>query len=310
MKALLIGLWVLLLCSALTIGAVTTQARTPDGLPSPFESPAATGQERTSFKAAGFQAPTGAGIIYLPLISRAAVPGISGRVTYQGAPAMGVDLSLRFYNGSAFSTAATIATDLDGRYVFHDPSGLLAGQRYYVRFGPNDQNCQSPFGWCGPGYLSLWHGPLITSYAAGNAAAGGDFDIANVSLLSPAAGPPVSVSLPVQFTWLPRGFGNEGYRWMLYDPSSTTSSWTSGDLGDVGAYTLSALPGGVIPGKVYRWYVAVYTGPDSYGTSYFYREVIFPQTAAAKTQGERLQPIGMEREERSGVPQVREKPQP
>ena len=61
---------------------------------------------------------------------------------------------------------------------------------YYVRYGPNDTDDR---------YLWNWYGPDITSYTAASGVAGGDFDIADVELLSPDPG--ATVTLPETFTW-------------------------------------------------------------------------------------------------------------
>jgi hypothetical protein len=219
-------------------------------------------------------------LTFLPVVLRSASQGVHGGiygwVSYYGTPPASVPLALRFYNGTAWSTAATTTSSGDtGYYMFINVPTLQSGQRYYVRFGPNITDSQ---------YLASWHGPLITSHAAENSQAGGDFDIANVFLDSPGSGS--LVSLPAQFLWLRRELGSESYRWVLWDcpPSGTgTSLWTSSDLGDVDNFTLDALPTGYTADEVYCWYVQVYAGPDSYGTSFYYREVTFQQGSATRS---------------------------
>jgi hypothetical protein len=233
---------------------------------------------------------------YQEVTFQAGAGAIYGWVTYQGLAAPGIALDLRFYNGTAWSTAATASTDATGKYLFEGIPALSAGQKYYVRYGPNTSNSS---------YLYAWYGPDIVSYPGGSLVAGGDFDIANVALLSPAAG--ATVSFPATFTWQRRQLGGEGYRWLLFDPASS-DGWTSGDLGDVGEYTLNGLPQGAVTGKVYGWYVEVYASPDSYGTSYFYREVTFSPVAATKPEGNLPDQVGTEREERPGSVPVRESP--
>jgi hypothetical protein len=298
-----------------------TLTPTPTGTPTPSGTPTGTPTATGTVTATPTGTP-GDWRIYLPLLlrqlplaptptpTRTSTPsptptstppvsqGIYGWVTYYGGPVSGTGLALRFYDGSAWSTAATAATDSNGRYVFSNAQSLLPGQRYYVRFGPNTTT---------PEYLTAWYGPDILSHTSEIPTPGGDFDIANVSLLDPAPG--AIVSLPAQFTWLRRMLGGEGYRWRLFDPVSM-AGWTTADLGDVDSYTLDTLPAGVNPGGVYGWYVEVYTGPDSYGVSYFYREVTFSQGAVAKTRVERLQQMEIERKEGSASIPVREKPQP
>jgi len=151
-------------------------------------------------------------------------------VTYNGAAAPGISLDLRFYNGTTWSTVATTSTDGDGRYRFTGAASLSPGQTYYVRYGPNNSDSR---------YVFAWYGPDITTYTAGLAVAGGDFDIANVVLLSPAPG--ATVSLPVTFNWQRRGIAGDTYRVGLFD-LETGDEWITDDLGDVGSFTMTGLP--------------------------------------------------------------------
>ena len=189
--------------------------------------------------------------------------GINGRVTYKGAAAAGIELQLRFYNGSTWSTAATTTTDGDGRYRFTGAASLGAGQQYYVRFGPNNTNSS---------YVYSWWAPSITTYTSGSTIPGGDFDIANVNLSSPAGG--AAVHLPVTFTWQQRGIATDTYRLELFDPD-TDDGWVTDDLGNVGSFTMTGMPTGAIFSQPYGWDLVVFNGPDSYGGSYYYREITF-----------------------------------
>jgi C1A family cysteine protease len=209
---------------------------------------------------------------YLPLVVRSnptpVVQGINGLVTTSAAPAAGINLRLIFYNGSAWVEKATTTTGADGRYAFVGMPSLAAGQGYYVFFGYNTTT---------PSYLYYWAGPTLTSYTAGTALAGGNFDIANVSLLSPSPG--ATRTLPTTFTWQRRGLSGDTYRLILFDPEST-DWWLTNDLGDVGSATMTSLPDGAEYDKTYGWLVRVYRGGDSYGNSYYYREITFSSDAA------------------------------
>jgi hypothetical protein len=221
--------------------------------------------------------------VYLPLVGKnlggtTTPPGIYGRVMNEGKAVSGIELRLRFYDGSSWSTAGTTRTDGAGRYLFTGLSSLGSGQKYYVRYGPNSSS---------PEYLHDWRCPEITSYSAGAPGAGGDFDIANVDLLSPSSGS--TVSLPATFKWRQRGLAGDSYRWRLLDPTADRS-WRSNDLGDMGSFTLHGLPEALGYGKEYRWEVLVFRGPDSWGSSYYYRRVTFSPSQGQTTQPQMVRP--------------------
>lgn len=209
--------------------------------------------------------------------------GIYGRVTYNGTATPGIELNLRFYNGASWSTAATTTTSSSGNYRFANVPSLGAGQVYYVRYGPNNT---------APWYLFAWYGPDITSYTAGTSVHGGDFEIVNVNLQSPAHG--ATLPLPVTFTWTRRSIGTDTYRWVLFDPNNPDTSWITGDLGYVDSFTLRNLPSGAEYGKQYGWYgwyVQVYNGPDSFGVSYYYRSITFSVSASVPSSETILIPL-------------------
>jgi len=213
-----------------------------------------------------------AGRICLPLVLRTqpqVLPGIAGRVTIGQAPGANVDLSLLLWNGEATSTVATATTGSDGRYQFLSVASLPSGQVYYVQFGPNSTD---------PNLLFVWYGPNIESYTAGTAQPGGDFDIANVRLLSPGGG--ATVTLPATFVWQTRGVPGDSYAWRFFDLTGD-GRWITNPLGAADRFTLGSLPSGVAWNHDYGWAVRVYAAEDSYGESYYYRRVVFSQGAAA-----------------------------
>jgi len=232
--------------------ATPTSTRTPTSTPTPTRTPTS--------------APT------------AATPQcIDGRLSFNGAPAPGITLDLRFHDGSSWSSAAITVTGGDGRYCFMGVSSLGSGQKYYVRYGPNITDDR---------YLRTWLGPDINTYASGSHLAGGDFDIANVGLVSPDHG--ATVMLPTTFTWSRRELAGDSYRWGLFDPDGTDAWWTS-DLGDEDSFELESLRQGVSYGKQYGWNVFVWRGPDSYGSSFYARGVTFsaPGRSAAPSSLQR-----------------------
>jgi hypothetical protein len=200
--------------------------------------------------------------VYLPLITRAC-GGICGRVTNNGAAAAGVPLSLRFYNGSSWSTLATTNTASNGSYVFLGVPSLGASQRYYVRY-ENTINS---------GSLYLWQTARLTSYTAGSSVTIGDFDIFDIQLFSPPSSS--SVTLPNTFSWFVRpATPSDSYEFNLFNPSGSSYWWTP-HLGYVGAYSLISLPPGFTPLVWYGWYVTAYSPDGGYGVPFYYRTVRF-----------------------------------
>jgi hypothetical protein len=204
-----------------------------------------------------------------PTATRAATPtptrtntppgnnGIYGKVTYEGASSAGTALELRRWDGSSYTTQDWTTTDSDGRYRFTDAPTLPAGHSYYVRYA-NGSNSN---------YVSGWYNPDINSYSAGDNVVGGDFDIANIALLSPTSN--YSSTVPITFQWVMRGISDDTYRWVMFD-LSTGDGWITDDLGAVDKFTITALPSDANYGQQYGWCVAVYAGANSYGESYYY----------------------------------------
>lgn len=206
--------------------------------------------------------------------------GIYGRVTYQGTPVAGIHLALRFYNGSSWSTALTTVTGTDGSYRFDGAPSLSSGQRYYVRYANGeDGNADDPR------YLFVWQSYGIESYTAGASAPGGDFDIANIQLVSPLPG--AQVSLPQTFQWTRRSATTtDSYELNLFDPvDSDPWWWTDPPLGYVGSYTLTSLPPGMSTGTGYGWNVWVYSPDGGTGISYYFRWVTFTTSTGATADG-------------------------
>jgi 5-hydroxyisourate hydrolase-like protein (transthyretin family) len=199
---------------------------------------------------------------YMRAVTFAAATGITGRVTNRGAPDPNITLNLRWYDGQQWSTRATVTTDTNGRYTFIGVPGLGVGESYYVRFGPNTTDANR---------LWSWVGPTMQAYTTGASAPGGDFDVANVPLASPAHG--ALVRLPTTFVWQQRGVAGDTFRWWLQDPA-TDDAWSSTNFLTGDRFTLSALPEGAVYDRPYQWYVRVYNGDNGYGIS-FPNDVMF-----------------------------------
>jgi hypothetical protein len=228
---------------------------------------------QTSFTGTSFQVTeTDLTAVFLPAVMRsqvAAKTGFNGRVTYNNAPASGIQVDLRFYDGGSWSTAKSANTGSDGRFTISGVPGLSSGQKYYLRFGPNTSN---------KNYLYSWYCPTLTSYAAGDAVADCDFDIANITLGEPDSG--ATVKLPVTFNWDKRGVSGDSYQWELFEVDDD-NYWDSQLLGDVSSFTLSNLPSGVSNGPHYGWMILANQGDDSYGSSFYYHSVYFSSSSAA-----------------------------
>lgn len=215
-------------------------------------------------------------VVFLPLIAHSC-SGIRGRVTYNGngSSAAGIPLSLRFYNGSSWSTLATTSTASDGSYVFCGAPSLGANQRYYVRY-LNTTN---------QAFLSYWQTARLTSYTAGASVSIGDFDIADIQLSSPYPG--ATVWLPCIFQWVSRwATPSDSYEFNLFNPSGSSWWWTP-HLGYSSVIRLDSLPAGFYPGIDYGWYVAVYSPDGGYGESFYYRRVRFANSSIPGAAGPR-----------------------
>ena len=207
-----------------------------------------------------------------PTATPPAAAGIYGRVTRNGAPAPDVRLELCLWDGQVCSICATTRTFDDGRYDLAGVPDLAEGYEYYVRYlnVPGDPNP-------GPGCLRFWIGNRIGAYNTGTAVAGGDFDIGDVTLTSPA--PAAPMALPVPFRWVPRNVPNDNYVLALYRPAGN-AWWSSDPLGYVSEVEIGGFPAGWPYGETYLWAVHIHQGHDpgatpyNYGGSYDLREMI------------------------------------
>jgi len=190
--------------------------------------------------------------------------GIYGRITYRGTAISGVPLTLWFWNGTAWSDKAYTTTSADGSYLFGSPPGLTTGQVYEVVYGPNTGDNR---------FVFSWEGPQIAVYTSGVRHRGGDFDIANINLLVP---PSESVErLPVTFSWQRRGLPGDSYYLELFDRN--TGDIYGEELGDIDRVTINGLPPWVTYGKQYGWYIAVCSGEEGCGVSFYSHAITFVQ---------------------------------
>jgi hypothetical protein len=205
--------------------------------------------------------------IYLPIILQEQA-GIHGNVTWNGSPAEDIPLTLRFFDGAEWSTAATTTTGPGGEYAFESAPGLGEGQEYYVLYR-NEDGIE--------GRLWIWATRELSSYEEGASVLIGNFDIADVELISPLD--EASVSLPYTFQWNPRSASpGDNYEFNLLDPEDPdTFFYTDPPLGYVGSYTLDFLPFGFQAEVDYVWEVWVYSSEGGFGVSYEDRWISFNQ---------------------------------
>ena len=196
----------------------------------------------------------------------------------------GIYLELRFWDGAAWSTHATAITGNDGRYQFLDAPGLGTDQVYCVLYrngrAGNANN---------PNYLWLWLCRYITSYSAGATLPGGDFDIANIFLVSPNPG--ASVTLPATFRWTRRSVTADSYRLVLYYADLDEIAFTN-LLGYVDGVTITSIPPTWPSGASYRWWIEAHygDGQDNYGQSYYNRVITISYSSEAGEDDSALSP--------------------
>ncbi len=185
--------------------------------------------------------------------SAIALPGIHGRITYQGVPIVGAPVSLQLY----YSTIRTTTTQADGIYQFTDAPTLTSGQMYSARY-LNSTN---------PSFVARCAGRDLLSYTAGASVAGGDFDIANIPQMSPPNA--ATIALPYTFQWTRRpGVPSDSYILEIWNGDPSYDWWETPPLGYISQYTLNSLPSGLSLGTPYWWDVAVDTRAAGGGFCY------------------------------------------
>ncbi len=209
--------------------------------------------------------------VYLPLVARPLSPGIHGRVTYLGAPAAGITVTLflhslegRFPLPFRYTQSYT-----DGSYHFTDVPALASYCSYHVGY----QNGKAGNS-INPMHLAYWDMAPIPGYEVGQSVSVVDFDVADVRQLSPAAG--VTVTFPVTFTWELRSTTpQDRYYCEVYMPGYPYGAgdvyWALGSAD--GSCIWSAPDAGFQYGEVYEWKLVIFW-PDGAGAG-FGRPVTF-----------------------------------
>ncbi|MDQ7028482.1 MAG: hypothetical protein Q9O62_01230 [Ardenticatenia bacterium] len=205
--------------------------------------------------------------VFLPLITRSGPGGILGRVTVGGSPAGNVQLELRFYDGTGWSTLQTTSTAADGTFAFTGVPSLGSGQEYYVRYvNPSAGDSQ--------GRLSTWSSRSITAYTAGETVNLGTFDIADITLVSPPHD--TTATLPQTFQWNPRpATTNDSYGILFFDLTTNQILALEPTVGYQNSYMLNALPAALSYGTAYGWTVYVEWPDGSVGAAYWAYRITF-----------------------------------
>jgi hypothetical protein len=202
--------------------------------------------------------------LFLPVVAKPE-PGIHGHVTLHGAPAAGVMLDLRFFDGAGYSTLRSTTTSQSGAYNFSDAPTLGPGQSYYVRFTNTGGTL---------GELWFWGTANITGYSAGGSVAAGDFDLADIALSFPPNN--ITLGLPVSFQWQVRpGLVTDSYQLAIYDYADGNPFAQTALLGYVNSVLVTGVPNTFQSGVPYAWEVRVNSPDGGLGISYSTRFVTF-----------------------------------
>jgi hypothetical protein len=212
---------------------------------------------------------------YLPLLSLNAGGRLYGQVTQNGVKAPGVSLTLCRLNTPTATNCTKMGSTItlaDGTYAFTNMPSLQTGQSYVAYY----QNTSVT-----TGRLWYWQTRSLVTYTLGSQIQLGNFDIGDIKLISPSA--PVTVTLPVAFTWQMRSASpSDSYEFDMYDPNTMSPYfYTQPPLGHVGSYQLKTLPAGFLANTRYAWEIWAYAPDKSFGISLESRPVAFILPASA-----------------------------
>ncbi len=204
---------------------------------------------------------------------------IAGRLLFNREPAfegLGIDFGpglflQRCTGGECEPIDKTGVVGDEGRFEFHSPPGLVAGQQYSVLW--KNVELDGLFGT--PDYIGRWESLPIEGYTAGTVVELPDIEIANIELLFPEND--IHYTLPVEYRWTARSSApRETYVWALFrncqewDRQSPGDFYRSANLGHRNTYTVAAAPPRYEILEKYCWYV--YVEDDESGTGWsFYR---------------------------------------
>jgi hypothetical protein len=231
---------------------------------------------------------------------------ISGKVSQAGATTASLspqagpsDLSdayilLTYATSTQFTLVGLTQPNAAGNYQFTGAPALPAGAKYqvwFLNYSPDDTLDDSR--------VSIWAGPAIASFAAGEIRGGLNFDITDVQLLGPTsfASTVMSDAQPVTFNWRNRGLGDR-YQFCIYDRQTVYPPGVPGAGTPVQLCT-DVLASGDVDARIgrtsfpadysfrydreYSWYITVYgAGSDlqstQSGLSFYEHAITFRQT--------------------------------
>ena len=186
--------------------------------------------------------------------------GIRGQVTQNGTPVSDT-VNLVLYNGTSIFNASQMDTEADGTFKFGNVPNPGSGSRYWVEY-INSENTS--------GRLSFWSTRSLTSYTPNSDVQIGDFDIADIPLVSPTDG--VTETIPMTFTWTVR-------------TSTPTDSYSVaigqeeillfGGGGYTSTYTLKCMFPVLEAGNSYKWDLWAFSPDGGFGESLNYRSISF-----------------------------------
>jgi uncharacterized repeat protein (TIGR01451 family) len=204
---------------------------------------------------------------FLPMIIRPE-PGIYGYVSNWGG-SEAPRLYLLFFDGSTWSVDAHVDIDTTTGYFKFNPPSLAPGQKYCVRYGPNNPLSPSDY----DGNLFIWFTRILTEYSSDQSVFIGNIVATDVSLITPPPG--ATVSMPTTFQWLKRSTSpTDSYQFELYDPYGT-SDFITPPLGFTNRYPMTQLPLGFSPYTQYGWTIWVNSPDGGYGLAYYSFAVAF-----------------------------------
>jgi hypothetical protein len=206
--------------------------------------------------------------VYLVTLHQTALSGIHGCVTEDGTPRSDVPVKLWRYNSPNNWSSWNATTNSSGYFQFTGKSGVSSPQFYLVEYYAASAGSR----------IGVYDTRTLTPYTGSSSAFIGDFDIDNILLSWPNSG--ANVNLPETFQWMRRwATPLDDYTFDLFDLQGDVPDFIADELGYVGNYDLTFLPGGYNYGELYGWGVLVDDVFGGWGASYYYNTVSFSSTA-------------------------------